>query len=102
MFSSLRPLVHPMCKLSEVSSLIAINCVAPKKTHSPPPNGGHFCHTPPTPGISIIFQLGWVPPGKTICVKNAVAQYFYVKDNCFCDKERKKCFYLCYNLNFAL
>ena len=27
---------------------------------------GGACHTsPPLPGISEIFQLGWVPPGKT-------------------------------------
>ena len=27
---------------------------------------GGACHTPPTPGISVFFQLGWVPPGKNI------------------------------------
>ena len=42
---------------------------------------GDACHIPPPPGISVIFQLGWVPPGKNTFVKNAVALYFYAKDN---------------------
>ena len=31
--------------------------------------------TPP-PGIPVIFQLGWVPSGKNICVKNVFARYY--------------------------
>ena len=34
------------------------------------------CHNPPVPGISVNFQLGWVPSGKYICVKNIVALYY--------------------------
>ena len=33
-----------------------------------------------------------VPPGKNISLKNAVALFFYAKDNCFCDKERTNIF----------
>ena len=47
---------------------------------------GGACHIPPTPGISVIFELGLVPAGKNISLKNAVAPYFYAKDDCFCDK----------------
>ena len=46
-----------------------------------PGGGGDVWQAPP--GISEIFQLGWVPPGKTISVKNAVAPHFYAKDKCF-------------------
>ena len=38
---------------------------------------------PPSPGISVIIQLGWVSPGKNICVKNVVTLYCYAKDSCF-------------------
>ena len=38
---------------------------------------------PPSPGISVIIQLGWVSPGKNICVKNVVTLYYYAKDSCF-------------------
>ena len=67
----------------------------------PSPHGGQFClrpvqppgmeipggtcHTPPPPPtfwISVIFRLVWVPPGKNISLKNAVALYFYATDNC--------------------
>ena len=36
---------------------------------------GDACHIPPPPppGISVIFQLGWVTHGKNTFVKNAVA-----------------------------
>ena len=73
-------------------------------TPPPPPlsHGGHFCFVdppllliipfPPPPGISLIFQLGWVPSGKNICVKDVVALYYYAKDNFFCDKMRKNLF----------
>ena len=47
----------------------------------------------PTPGISEIVQLGWVPPGRTISLKNAVTLYFYAKDNCFNGKGVKSFFY---------
>ena len=49
------------------------------------------CHTRlPPAGISVIFQLCWVPPGKNISIKNAFAQYFYAKAcHCFHNKERK-------------
>ena len=59
-----------------------------KKYPYPLPHGGHCCFRPPPPRISVIFQLGLVPPGKNISLKNAVALFFYAKDNCFCDKER--------------
>ena len=92
--------------------IIIIYCVVPKNIHTPtppPPIENTFVldpHPPgisipgsafipsPTPKISVIFQLGWVPPGKNIYLKNAVALYFYTKDNCFCNKVRKS-FYLC-------
>ena len=66
----------------------------------PSPHGGHIClrplqppgieipggacdtPRPPTLGISVIFQLVWVPRGNNISLKNAVALYFYAKDNC--------------------
>ena len=60
----------------------------------PRPQEGTFVLDPPPPGISVIFQLGWVSPGKSISVKNAVAPYFYAKDNCFYDEERKRSFFL--------
>ena len=37
---------------------------------------GGACHNPPAPGISVNFQLGLVPSGKYICVKNIVALYY--------------------------
>ena len=58
----------------------------------PPPHGGHCCFRPPPLRISVIFQLGLVPPGKNISLKNAVALFFYAKDNCFCDTERTNIF----------
>ena len=60
--------------------------VVPKNVHTPLPPPSPTWRAPP--GSSVIFQLGCVPPGKNIYVKNAVALYFYAKDNCFCDKER--------------
>ena len=59
---------------------------------SPPWNfhpRGYVSYPPATHGISIIFELGWVPSGKNICVKNVVALYYHAKDNFFCDKMRK-------------
>ena len=44
---------------------------------------------PPPPGISVVFQIGWIPSGKNIYVKNDVALYYYAKDIFFCDKMRK-------------
>ena len=38
---------------------------------TPPP----LPFTPP-PGIPVIFQLGWVPSGKNVCVKNVFARYY--------------------------
>ena len=46
------------------------------------PRRALFFETPPTLGISVIFQLVWVPRGKNISLKNAVALYFYAKDYC--------------------
>ena len=63
-----------------------------KKYPYPLPHRGHCCFRPPPPGISVIFQLGLVPPGKNISLKNAVALFFYAKDKCFCDKERTNIF----------
>ena len=48
----------------------------------------------PTPGISVIVQLGWIPPGRTISLKNAVTLYFYAKDNYFYDKGVKFFYYV--------
>ena len=50
---------------------------------------------PPIPSNFRKFPTWLGSPGKNISVKNAVALYFFAKDNCFCDKERKKSFYLC-------
>ena len=47
------------------------------------------------PGISVavgILQLGWIPSGKNICVKNVVALYYYAKIIFFCDEIRKNVF----------
>ena len=68
-------------------------CVVTQISIPPPPQEGTFVLDPPPPGISVIFQLGWVSPGKSISVKNAVAPYFYAKDNCFYDEERKRSFF---------
>ena len=91
-------------------------CVVPENIHSPlpspprraiklvlPPPRWNFlsrgtCHMsfpPPPPHpleFPVIFQLGWVPSRKNICVKNVVALYYYTKDNFFCDKMRKNLF----------
>ena len=60
---------------------------------------------PLPPGISVIFQFVWVPPGKNISVKNAVAQYFYAKDILGIKRERKNIFIyvntVSNNLSFA-
>ena len=45
---------------------------------------------PPPLRILLIFQLGWVPCGKNVCVKNVIALFYYRKENFFCDKMRKK------------
>ena len=42
---------------------------------------GYVSDPPAPPGISGIFELGWVPSGKNICVKNVVALYYHAKDN---------------------
>ena len=55
---------------------------------------GYVSDPPAPPGISVIFELGWIPSGKNICVKNVVALYYHAKDNFFCDKMRKKIFLL--------
>ena len=92
-------------------------CVVPENIHSPlpspprraiklvlPPPRWNFlsrgsCHMsfppPPPPHpleFPVIFQLGWVPCRKNVCVKNVVALYYYTKDNFFCDKMRKNLF----------
>ena len=78
-------------------------CVVPENIHSPlpspprraiklvlPPPRWNFlsrgsCHMsfpPPPPHpleFPVIFQLGWVPSRKNICVKNVVALYFIRK-----------------------
>ena len=68
-------------------------CVVPENIHTPiegtlfyfrPPHPlefplytvGGVCDSPPAPGICVNFQLGWVPSGKYICVKNIVALYY--------------------------
>ena len=95
---------------ARIRTFSSLGCVVPKNIPHVP-DRGHFCFRPPTtlefpfqgvlvipppptPGISVIFQLGLVPPGKNVSLKNAVAQYFYAKDNCFCEKARN-IFHLC-------
>ena len=53
-----------------------LKCVALKNIHTPH-EGGIFVFDPHPAGISLIFQLGWIPPGMNILVKNAFALYFY-------------------------
>ena len=64
-------------------------CMLFLKISIPPRRALLLCR-PPTfayhtlsPGISLIFQLGWVPSGNNICVKDVVALYYYAKDNFF-------------------
>ena len=47
------------------------------KKYPYPPLRAFLFSTPTPPGISLIFQLGWIPPGMNILVKNAFALYFY-------------------------
>ena len=70
-----------------------LNCVVPENIYTPSPTEGTFALDP--------------PPGKNSYVKNAVALYYYSKDNCFCDKELEKNPFIhvntvSNNLNFAL
>ena len=44
---------------------------------------GYVSYPPALPGISAIFELGWVPSGKNICVKNVVALYYHAKKSFF-------------------
>ena len=85
------------------SSASVTTCVYSIYTPSPPcPTEGtfalqtpNFCLSypfPPPPGISLICQLGRVPSGKNICLKDVVALYYYAKDNFLCDKMRKNLF----------
>ena len=81
-------LVNSVLNLPDKWSFVGnSNCVGPKNIYTPPPAPkegtfvldlsppgisipGGACHTPPPPPvISVIFQLGWGPPGKTISVK---------------------------------
>ena len=61
-----------------------------------PPTEGTFVLEPQQDACDTPHPLEfptWLgSPGKNISVKNAVALYFFAKDNCFCDKERKKIF----------
>ena len=59
---------------------------------SPPPP------SPSTPWNFCNFPTWLGTPGNNISVKNAIVQYFYGKDNCFCDKEKT----VSNNLNFAV
>ena len=47
-------------------------CAVPENIPTLPP--------PKPPGILVIFQLGWVPSWKDICIKNVVALYYHAKD----------------------
>ena len=40
---------------------------------------GGACDSPPAPRICVNFQLGWVPSGNFICVKNIVRLYYCVQ-----------------------
>ena len=44
---------------------------------------------PPPPLPPWNFQLGLAPPGKTVSVKNAFTLYYYAKDDCSCNQEKK-------------
>ena len=60
---------------------------------------------PPTTGFSAISLLGWVPRGKNVSLKKAVALYFYAKDNCFREKRKHLFIYVntvSNNLSFRL
>ena len=46
------------------------------KKYPYPDKEGSSVLDPHHPGIAVIFQLGWVPPGKKIPVENAHALYF--------------------------
>ena len=48
---------------------------------------------PPTPCNFHDFSTWLGPPGKNISVRNAVALYYYAKDDYFGDKDRKKPFF---------
>ena len=66
-------------------------CVVPEKYPSPllllqtphPPEisipGGCLSYPPPTPGISVIFQLGWVTSGKDVCGKKKFLHYIFMR-----------------------
>ena len=41
--------------------------------------GGCLSYPPPTPGISVIFQLGWVTSGKDVCVKKKFLHYIFMR-----------------------
>ena len=84
-------LVHFLASTQHEIALIFVQCVVLGNIHTPtedvfdlpppPPNGipGGVCQIPPT---FWNFQLGLAPPEKTVSVKNAVAQHYYVKDDC--------------------
>ena len=65
---------------------------------------GIFVCDPHSPGIFLIFQLGWIPPGMNILVKMPL-HYTFMR-YCFWDTERKNlCVYVnsvSNNLNIAL
>ena len=84
---------------AKIRTFSSLDCAVPENIPYLP-DGEHFyftppttlefpfqgVHIPPTPEISVIFQLGLVPAGKNISLENAVAPYFYAKDDCFCNK----------------
>ena len=91
-----------MAKQREYNFLIYISriykiCSSRKYSPPAPPMEGSFALDPhllefpwgclssaPPSQISVIFQLGWVPSGKNISIKNVVALYYiYAKDNFF-------------------
>ena len=76
-------LIHQQVSSRFKQGVVVNKCVVLKNIHtpSPPTTEGTFvwdpqppgifipgsaCHTRPTPGISVFFQFGWVPPGKNI------------------------------------
>ena len=71
-----------------------VGCMITRPTPSP---------TPPPRN----FQLGLAPPGRTVSVKNAVTLYYYAKDDCSNDQEKKENPFIhvntaSNNLNFTL
>ena len=65
-----------------------VNCVVPT------PHEGDFSFRPPTPGISVIFQLDQALPGKNSYINNAFGLYYLCESELFL-REKLGVFYSC-------